>query len=205
MTWMSPSTAPMMPMVGAKATSRLVDAGQFFLRLRRSESSSSCMMARNSLDSVPSTASMRARRMKGSGDGGEFGVERDDAIGVAPSVRGLGEAGRCFGRRARVSGARKSQYARWWTAGDDGGEGKLQEYGANRPSGDDECGGWLKNLAKLSTFEQQAGGIPPKLNAIPAMVPLSTMSLYSWAEGSTLGSPRLVLARGASGWRRLRR
>ena len=42
--------------------------------------------------------------------------------------------------------------------GEDSGEGELQQDGANRSSGDDECGGWLKNLAKFSTFEQQAGG-----------------------------------------------
>ena len=49
--------------------------------------------------------------------------------------------------------------------------------------------------------------MPPKLTAIPATVPLSTMGLYFGMDGSAVGSPgpRIGAERGDSRWRSLRR
>src|ERR1700733_3734779 len=72
MTWMRPMTAPMMPMVGEKPPADSKTAGMR-ASLSLTLSIWNSMMRRSSEGSVPSTASMRAWRRKGSATRGRSG------------------------------------------------------------------------------------------------------------------------------------
>ena len=150
MTWISPSTAPMMPMVGEKPPA---DSKTWGMCSSCSAwlSSSSSIILRSSCGSVPSTASMSDFFRKGLRFL-QFRIERNDAF--PPGLMGI-MTNSCTICRGSSVGFEKDM-----TQAAEGGEHhrqrKLDHHRAQGAAEDDHGGGGLHDLGQPSAFQQQA-------------------------------------------------